>query len=305
MLKKLAIPAIFAVAAALIFLAGLGPVQADTLHATDDSYIDLVLTGENFGGNPNLVVQNLDIGKKGGENWVFVRFDLGTLPDGIGSVDVDKASLRLWVGKVMVDGVLNLHVVTESWDEASLTGDLPPSFDPAFIPVPIASADEGGFVTVDITDLFKDWLDGVANFGIVLRPDVTGVNVQLDSKENSQTSHPLEIEVGLIGPEGPEGPQGEQGPAGPQGPAGAIAGRITVTTLNDVLPNTNKAYIARCPVGKVVVGGGYSGVSPDLSITANTPTPGGVGAERIWQVIVFNSTGFTRFIAVHAVCVNG
>ena len=31
---------------------GLGSVKADTLHATDDSYIDLVLTGENFGNNP-------------------------------------------------------------------------------------------------------------------------------------------------------------------------------------------------------------------------------------------------------------
>ena len=115
-------------------------------------------------------------------------------------------------------------------------------------------------------------------------------------------------EVGPQGPQGevgPQGPQGEVGPQGPQGPAGPISGRITVSSLNDVFSNTNKAYIARCPVGKVVVGGGYSGLDPSLSVTANTPTLSGTGAERIWQVIVINSTGTARRVAVHAVCVDG
>lgn len=151
------------VLAAIILLLSFAPAPADTLHATDDSYIDLVLTGENFGGNPNLVVQNVDIGRRGGENWTLVRFDLSTLPGGISSVDVDKASVRLWVSRVFVGGVVDVHVVTAPWDEGSVTGGPPPGFDPVpFVSIPIASANEGKFVTADVTGLVKGWLDGGA-----------------------------------------------------------------------------------------------------------------------------------------------
>ena len=44
--------------------------------------------------------------------------------------------------------------------------------------------------------------------------------VELDSKESSLTSHPIELEVTPAGPEGPPGATGAEGPIGPPGPDG-------------------------------------------------------------------------------------
>ena len=246
-----------AMAAILVLRPGAG--NTDTLHATDDTYVDLVLTGENFGTNPNLVIQNVNIGKKGGENEVFVKFDLSPLlDDATGDPlveEIDKATLRLWVEQVQVAGSVELHRVDGSWDESTLSASSAPAT--TFLDnVAISLADEKHFVTVDVTDVVQDWLDGTEpNNGIALLPYVTDVKVRLDSKENSQTSHPMEIEVALVGQVG-------------------IPGYEIVTGGVSSPARTKVFWNVPCPADKKVLGGGFS-VDEGQRILLSAPSASG------------------------------
>lgn len=78
------------------------------------------------------------------------------------------------------------------------------------------------------------WVNGTqANLGLAIRGASPTLNIAVDSKENADTGHPMELEVvleggpagppgsvGATGPQGPVGPPGPEGPPGPQGLAG-------------------------------------------------------------------------------------
>lgn len=195
------------------------PANAITLHTTDDATIDLSKPNKNEGDKKDLEVRNTG---SGGEHQVFVRFDLSPLPNGAA---VDKAVLRLWTNKVKNEGALDLHVVMDPWDETSLTAGTVPLLFPAFVSgVPITGTEEDHFVTIDVTQQVQDWLtEGVDNFGLALIGNgADDVRIELDAKENTSSSHAMELEVALVGggTPGPPGPQGETGPPGSPGVAG-------------------------------------------------------------------------------------
>ena len=99
-----------------MLLMGTGFAKADTLHTTDDTYIDLLRPSENFGGHARLIVRDLSLGGVGGETRTFLRFDLSTLPD-----QVDQAILRLRVARIVEAGSIDLYRVDDAWDEETLT----------------------------------------------------------------------------------------------------------------------------------------------------------------------------------------
>src|SRR6185295_6319152 len=77
--------------------------------------------------------------------------------------------------------------------------------------------------SIDVTELVVGWLDGsIPEYGLALLPSASNdVSVSFDSKENTVTSHPAELEIVLAGPVGPTGATGLAGPPGPTGPMGA------------------------------------------------------------------------------------
>ncbi len=157
----------------------------------------------------------------GKERVGFARFDLTPLPDGITGADIEKATLRVWVEKVGQAGDINFVIVQSPWDESTLTAGLAAQFPPG-IPVvdtlSVTSADVENFVTVDVTEAMRSWVDGThPNNGLEAMP--VGVEVELGSKETDK-EHEMQIEVALVSV-GPAGPPGADGAAGPQGPAGA------------------------------------------------------------------------------------
>ena len=177
----------------------------------------------NFGSGANLVVQT-------GTDRSFMKFNLSTLPAGTTGNSVAKATLRLWINTVTTSGSMNIVRVTSAWSEDTITDATAPSLgsnEATAVPV----TDANSFVTVDVTALVKDWLNGVlANNGIAMVGNAAGTSVRFDSKENTLTSHEAELEITLTGPPGPQGPagpqgiqgpQGVQGPTGPQGPQGS------------------------------------------------------------------------------------
>jgi hypothetical protein len=102
---------------------------------------------------------------------------------------------------------------------------------------------------------------------------------------------------GDVGPAGPQGVQGPQGPQGPAGPSGDVAPEV-VGSQTDVPANSGKVLAASCPFGKHVLGGGF-GVSQELDVLLNIPTPNLAG----WEVQVTNTDWFNAHsFRVYAIC---
>jgi hypothetical protein len=194
----------------------ISPIYAHTLHVENDTYNNSGMANSVNGMSDNIVVRDTNGIRQG-----YARFDLSTLPNGITSADIEKATLRLFVNDVNSAGSIDIHRVTAAWDELTLSFNSSPTINPVPFAanVAFANTDEENFITIDITAELIDWINNPANdFGIALIPN--GVSVEFDSKENRRTSHPMELDVALIGTEGPQGPAGPQGDQGIQGIAG-------------------------------------------------------------------------------------
>jgi hypothetical protein len=167
-------------------------VDAHTLNAKDDAIINLLETDENFGNNPHLSIRDVILSKRDGETHGFVQFDLSLLP---ADMIIDKAIVRLWVSNVIDPGAIDFHVVTDSWDEMTIKADSIPPYEPIpFATIDVTVGMENKFIIIDITSLMNEWLDGTRqNHGLALLPN--SIDVKLDSKENSQSSHQVELEV--------------------------------------------------------------------------------------------------------------
>lgn len=170
--------------------------RADTLHAVDDAYVNLHLSYEKtkYGGSGTLVVA---AGNKTRHS--FMRFDLSILPAG---TVVEQARLRLFVKSVPVAGDIDVYLVDETWLEDKIKGKNAPLFSTLVATVSVAAGDAKDFITIPLTLEVQDWLDGVTpNYGIVLvaNPSLPA-KVKFNSKEDTSTSHPPELEVIVSSP---------------------------------------------------------------------------------------------------------
>jgi hypothetical protein len=193
---------------------------ANPLNVTDDTYTDDQNPFQPMGVQPSV-----QIGNAGGHNQAgFVRFDLSPLPAG---ATVTQAFLRVFVNQVVntsgPSGTIDIFEVNGAWTEGTLTANnAPPMFPTPMFTFSVAPSNAKGFMLIDVTQAVQDWQTGArTNNGLTLVPSNTSViTIGLNSKENKETSHPMELLVTLASPPGPPGPQGAQGPPGPQGPTG-------------------------------------------------------------------------------------
>ena len=198
------------------------PSRALAVQATliDDANTSTALPNANFGADPNVRV--------GVKPTAFLRFDFSPLPSVTGA-DVQKATLTIFVNHVASAGSFDVNLATSAWDEGSITANTAPSLTATAVPsVPVALSDTNTFLTIDITDLVKGWLDTPAsNLGLALVS--AGARFRFDSKENLATSHSAHLDVVLVG-SGAAGPTGPTGATGPTGPPGAGATGATGAT---------------------------------------------------------------------------
>ena len=188
---------------------------------SDDAYVLSTTPSANYGAQPNLLV--------GSKGTAYVRFNLASIPAG---PTVAKATMRLYVNRVVTPGSLDVYQLNSAWTEAGVTK--------ASAPAKGASVDGGkhtgitaamanDFVEFDVTALAQKWLNGsLANNGVAIGMTSVAGSFSFDSKEATGTGHEPELLVTLNGPQGPIGPTGPQGPAGPQGaqgPPGPAGGR--------------------------------------------------------------------------------
>lgn len=185
---------------------------------SDDSFTNSSQGNTNFGHNVSLTVNST---RKS-----YIRFDLSSIPVSYNSGNVAKASLKLYVSGVTTAGSFNAKYINAAWSETAITANTAPATGGTILTnINVTTSQVDTYILVDITSAVNAWLDGTqANNGIALIGNGT-FNVNLESKENTTTSHPPELEivfnsVGAQGPPGPAGPQGVTGATGPQGPPG-------------------------------------------------------------------------------------
>ncbi|MBS1213003.1 MAG: collagen triple helix repeat protein [Proteobacteria bacterium] len=262
--------------------------EALTLKASDDTDIDRLNPTRINGAGQQVLIRTA-----GGERSGFVRFDLADLPL---DVPVTRATLRLWVNSVPTPGSLDIAAPLTEWREGTLNANTIPALGVAQATAAIPAGARNTYVNVNVTSLVQQWQTGdLPNFGLALLPKPGGaISVAFDSKENTTTSHPMELEITLAGPAGPRGPQGPAGPQGPQGPAGTGFSEYQVVSKTaTVSAGTGVAEVrAACPLTKRVLGGGCTG-----SNLFSTQLAGGTE----WSCAFFRDS-ITRNVTATAIC---
>ncbi|HEY6546757.1 MAG TPA: DNRLRE domain-containing protein [Vicinamibacteria bacterium] len=180
---------------------GLGlavPGGADTLPVKADGQVNLTSVALKGGILTTTTVKNT---LPGAAVRAFARFDLTALPSGL---PVTKATLRIWPNLVTTEGNIEVSAVLGAWDEPTLAAIVAPALSDPVVDFTVLKSDLKTYVHVDITELVKDWVDGdLDNHGIALVGQATRpVNARFDTKENTTTSHPMELEVMLGLPAG-------------------------------------------------------------------------------------------------------
>jgi len=179
---------------AIIFLTGNLPAVGQVIK--DDAYTQTGTPNQNFGGNANLRVATGITS--------HIRFDLSSLPSTTTGNDISKVTLRLWVNTITTAGSFDVRRVIGAWSEETVTSVTAPPLGAIDVSsIAVLAQDDASFVTVDLTAVVKDWLDGVlANNGIALVANAVATNIRFDSKENGQTSHEPRFEIILKAPKG-------------------------------------------------------------------------------------------------------
>jgi hypothetical protein len=191
-------------------------VRAADAILTGDAYTNPAAPANNFGTLPNLNVGS-------GDN-AFLQFSLATLPPGLGPAQISKATLVVYVNKVLTAGNIGLSNVLGAWTESGLTWSNQAPLG-AVVSAPQAVPQGGGYMSFDVTSLVQIW-EGApgANLGLAVTADPSNpAVVTLDSKENTTTSHlaRLDIEIASAGATGATGSTGPVGATGSTGATGA------------------------------------------------------------------------------------
>jgi hypothetical protein len=163
------------------------------LEPVADAYISNALSGQNFGGAPNLMVGN--------NLRSFLRFDLSSLPVG---ASVTSARMYLNLGTSSSGLVIGAYKVTATWAEGTATWsstgggsfDALPAATATFTPAPAK------WVSWALPPaLIEEWRDGVTpNHGVLLKPTLVALaTVSARSRNQSSAAvHPrLVIEYTL------------------------------------------------------------------------------------------------------------
>lgn len=198
------------IAAGAILVPALGRAQQPVLIG--DTEINAAAATSNYGASTALTVSS--------NSSALLNFDVaGALPSGTTPAQVVLAKLLVFPNQVTSSGTIGVYQVSSAWSESSVTYATKPTIDAAAVATaPVTKADR--FVEFAITGLVKNWVSNPStNFGVELQG--IPANVSLDSKENSQTSHPAVLQIVLAGPVGPKGATGAPGPQGVPGPKGA------------------------------------------------------------------------------------
>jgi len=276
-----------------------------------DSFVSSpFIPGDRHGADPNIRVSQT--------NTAFLKYTLiRSLPSGLLATDIEKATLRFFVSKVNTEGYLTIRPVIEGWKEDTIpVAGISPALSDVKKIYKISKTFEGHWVQIDVTKIVRGWTAlPTRNLGIALIAEGDSpLNLVIDSKENTTTSHEALLDVvmkkgtGPTGPTGATGPQGSpgltgspglQGVTGNPGPQGVVGltgspgpqGAIGSTGPQGATGNTGATGATGPSVGLLDFADFYALMPPDNAATVapltnilfpqNGPTAIGSGIVRV------------------------
>ena len=151
-----------------------------------DSYTNSADPTTNYGAGTLLSVDGASIAS-------YIQFPLSSIPSG---ATISAATLKLYVNTVTTAGSFNVDYVNGSWSETTLTYSAAPALGGTIASnVAITAADKNQYILINVTSAVQAWLSGEqTNDGIALVADGK-FNATFDSKENTTTSHPPELDI--------------------------------------------------------------------------------------------------------------
>jgi hypothetical protein len=233
---------------------------------SQDAFTNTAAASTNYGAN---VLLNVSAAKE----VAYIQFNLASIP---ATATVSKATLKVYVNGVTTAGSFNVDFVNGSWVESTITSSLSPVLGTTIqASVPLTTASKNQYILIDVTSAVEEWLSGSqANDGIALVANGT-FSASFDSKENTTTSHPAELDVVFAG-------SGGSGIAGvTTGSGSGLMGGGTSGTLNLSLINT-------CATNQVLAWSGTAwacatpkGTGTITGVTAGTDLTGGGTSGKV------------------------
>jgi len=158
-----------------------------------DSYTNTADSTTNYGAKTLLDVD-------GATQITYIQFNLASIPS---TASVSQAALKLYVNTVVQAGSFNVDYVNGAWSESTIEASNAPALGANIASdVAITSADKNQYILINVTSAVQAWLSGSeTNNGIALVANGS-FNGTFDSKENTTTSHPPELDIAFAGGDG-------------------------------------------------------------------------------------------------------
>jgi hypothetical protein len=179
--------------AALMLVLLVATVAHAQLTPIGDAYTNTADPTTNYGAKTLLDVESAS-------QTTYIQFNLSSIPSGYTGADITKATLKLYVNAVTKAGSFNVDYVNGTWSEGTIDANNAPALGSTIVAsVPLTTADKNQYILIDITAAVQAWLNGSqANDGIALVGN-SPLNASFDSKENTTTSHPAELDIVFVG----------------------------------------------------------------------------------------------------------
>jgi TGF-beta propeptide len=248
-----------------------------------DSYVNTADRTTNYGSKTLLDVD-------GATQTTYIQFNLASIPSG---ATVSQATLKLYVNAVTTAGSFNVDYATGAWSEGTIDASNAPPLGAAIASnVNVTAADKNQYILVDVTSAVQAWLSGSeTNNGIALVAN-SSFNATFDSKENTTTSHPPELDI-VVGGGGSGTITGVT--AGTALTGGGTSGTVTLnvdTTKVPLLAASNTFTGNQTVNGNIATSGQLTAVSVLANgVTANNGAIGVTGSGEDYGVEGFGSTG--------------
>ena len=229
---------------------------------TADAHVAAAHPTTNYGTLSNLYVGN--------GSTSLLQFELASLPAGTTAAQISRATLTVFVNRVLTPGTISLSPVTSTWTETGVTFATVPTIGAASstVTAPVA----GQYLNIDVTALVQGWVTAPAtNFGFALTS--AAGNVLIDSKESDETAHSARLDISIVS-QGPIGPAGSPGIAGSTGATG-ITGSTGATGAQGIAGVTGSTG----STGATGIAGatGSTGVTGAQGIAGATGSTGATG----------------------------
>src|SRR5262249_55793061 len=143
----------------------------------------------------------------------LIRFDLSGM-SGVGASDVQKAVVWLYVNRVTTAGAIDVQDLTTTWVESTVTWNAAPVAGATLGTIQVTAANQ--WVGLNTTRKVRGWrAPPSTTCGLMLSAGIPPTTpILLDTKENTSTTHPAQLQIGRGGRGGAPAASGPAGPTG-------------------------------------------------------------------------------------------